>query len=456
MNLFLKIFLWFMAAIALMVGVVLFLNWTIQTEPVVSRWQTSMRNQMNIYAETAAQIYDNEGEAGLSLFIQRVKSLPTVTEVDVVNSNGKVLFADVADLSGYRPLIENTFAAREVQLELSAPGSALAARNFTTKSAGEFALIVRWARPQPVPVFGETRLRYARWIGLFLTAIIVCYALALYLSRPIGKLRNATQKLAKGDLETRVVPEVGKRRDEIADLARDFDEMAERIESLITSQKRLSRDISHELRSPLARMNVALEIAKQKSGPEMEPLLARIEGEAGRLNEMISLLLTFSKLEAGAEEFEKHSVSLAGLLKQVVSDADYEARAAGKRVIISAAEECRVMGNESILRSAIENVLRNAVKYTAEGTEVNVSLACKEKKALIAVSDEGGGVPDPELENLFKPFYRVGEARDRGSGGTGLGLAIAEQAVKSHKGRISARNNNGGLVVEIELDRVIS
>ncbi|HBR56454.1 MAG TPA: two-component sensor histidine kinase, partial [Blastocatellia bacterium] len=139
-----------------------------------------------------------------------------------------------------------------------------------------------------------------------------------------------------------------------------------------------------------------------------------------------------------------------------VSDADYEARAAGKRVIISAAEECRVMGNESILRSAIENVLRNAVKYTAEGTEVNVSLSCKEKKALIAVSDEGGGVPDPELENLFKPFYRVGEARDRGSGGTGLGLAIAEQAVKSHKGRISARNNNGGLVVEIELDRVIS
>lgn len=442
-----------MAAIALMVGVVLFLNWTIQTEPVVSRWQTSIRNQMNIYAETAAQIYDNEGEAGLGLFIERMRQLPTVTEVDVVDSKGKALFADVADVSGYRPLIVSTFAEQDVQLELSSPASALAARNISTKSRGEFALIVRWGRPQPVPVFGETRLRYARWIGLFLTAIIVCYALALYLSRPIGKLRDATQKFALGDLSTRVSPQVGKRGDEISALARDFDDMAERIESLITSQKRLSRDISHELRSPLARMNVALEIAKQKSGPEMSALLTRIESEASRLNDMISLLLTFSKLEAGGEEIEKHSILLSSFLKQVVSDADYEAGAAGKRVTLSVSEDCRVIANENLLRSAIENVVRNAVSYTPEGTAVETSLICRSKKAIITVSDQGGGVPEAELNNLFRPFYRVGEARDRGSGGTGLGLAIAEQAVKSHKGKISARNNNGGLLVEIELDR---
>lgn len=442
-----------MAAIALMVGVVLFLNWTIQTEPVVSRWQTSMRNQMNMYAETAAQIYDNEGELGLGLFVQRIRRLPTVTEVDVVSGDGRAIFSDVADIGVYKPLIENTLAAREVQLELSARDSALAARSFSTKQNGEFALIVRWARPQPIPVFGETRLRYARWIGLFLTAIIVCYALALYLSRPIGKLRNATQKLASGDLSARVVREVGKRGDEIAALARDFDEMAERIESLVTSQKRLSRDVSHELRSPLARMNVALEIAKQKSGPEIEPLLARIESEAGRLNEMISLLLTFSKLEAGGDEFEKHPISLNGFLKQIVADADYEARASGKSVTVSSAEDCRVTGNESLLRSAIENVLRNAVRYTPEGSKVEVTLTCRPKTAIIAVSDQGGGVPEGELSNLFRPFYRVGEARDRGSGGTGLGLAIAEQSVKTHKGKITARNSNGGLVVEIELNR---
>lgn len=304
------------------------------------------------------------------------------------------------------------------------------------------------------PFFGESPLRYLRYAGLLLTALLLCWALARYLSSPIGKLRRATQKLADGDLSTRVADQVGNRRDELASLARDFDLMAERIESLITSQQRLSRDVSHELRSPLARMNVALEIAKQKMNGDTAPVLARIEAESQRLNEMISRLLTLSKLETGSQDFDRRELNFRSLVEQVASDADFEANARGRSVRVTSAPDCRVVGSESLLRSAVENVLRNAVRYTREGTEVEVSLSNTNGKAVLRVTDHGSGVPDAELVNLFRPFYRVGEARDRGSGGTGLGLAIAEQAIKLHRGTISARNTHDGLEVEIGLNCV--
>ncbi len=451
MNLFLKIFLWFLAAIGLMIGVVMFLNYTIQTEPIVSRWQTSMRNQMNIYASTASQIYAVQGRDGLREFTNRLKDATTITEVDIVDGKGNILFADVEDISGYVPLINETVTSGTVQVQTNEANTALAAKTFSTGSGDQLVLIVRWARPQPVRVFGDTWLRYLRLVGLLLTALIVCYALARYLSSPIGKIRRATQKLADGALETRVANEVGNRRDELAELAKDFDMMAERIESLITAQKRLSRDVSHELRSPLARMNVALEIAKQKSGPEAKAFLERIENESVRLNDMIGRLLTLSKLETGTRDFERTDVNLRKLVEQTVVDADFEANAKGCSVKLTEIDDCRIKGNESLLQSAVENVLRNAVRYTSDGTAVEVSLHKKNGNAEIVIRDRGEGVPEAELANLFKPFYRVGEARDRGSGGIGLGLAIAEQAVRAHGGRIDARNTDQGLEVIIRL-----
>lgn len=453
MNLFFKIFLWFLLAIGLMIAVVLLLNRTIQTEPVVSRWQLSMRNQMGIYADTAGQILASQGIEGLRRFTSRLREGTTITEVDVVAGNGTILFADVDDVGEYKALIDSSLASGNVELELNAPDSALAARSFTTRPGENYVLIVRWSRPQPVPVFGESQLRYLRLTGLFLTAIAVCYALASYLSWPIRKIREATQKLAEGELSTRVAERVGKRRDEMAALARDFDVMAERIESLVMSQKRLSRDISHELRSPLARMNVALEIAKQKANPETVPQLERLEAESNRLNEMIGRLLTLSKLETGEPVVEKRDVNLKKLVEQIASDADFEAAAKNRKVKVKRSEDCVVMGNESLLQSAVENVLRNAVRYTKENTEVEVELYSVDGKAVIAVRDAGEGVPEAELQNLFKPFYRVGEARDRGSGGMGLGLAIAEQAILAHKGTITAANRDPGLEIRITLDR---
>ena len=228
--------------------------------------------------------------------------------------------------------------------------------------------------------------------------------------------------------------------------------MAERIESLITSQQRLSQDVSHELRSPLARMNVALEIAKQRSNGASAAALARIEKESGQLNEMISRLLTLTRLESGAEKFESQDVDLTGLLEHIAADADFEANAKGRSVKIVSMDACRISGSESLIKSAVENVLRNAVKYTAEGTAVEVALRRAGGRAQLTVRDFGGGVPENELDKLFQPFYRVSESRERKTGGIGLGLAIAERAIKAHKGSIAARNSDGGLTVTIELE----
>jgi two-component system sensor histidine kinase CpxA len=200
-------------------------------------------------------------------------------------------------------------------------------------------------------------------------------------------------------------------------------------------------------------MTVALEIARQRSSPESVPALDRIEAEATRLNEMISRLLMLAKLESGEEEMERARIDLAELVRDVASDAEFEAKAKNKFVEVSKADPCQVIGSENLLRSAIENVLRNAVRYTADRTVVDVALTENNGHAVLRVSDHGGGVPDDELANLFRPFYRVGEARERKTGGIGLGLAIAERAVKAHKGSITAANTSDGLAIEIVLNK---
>ena len=227
--------------------------------------------------------------------------------------------------------------------------------------------------------------------------------------------------------------------------------MAERIETLLTSEKRLTQDISHELRSPLARLNVALELARNKANPETIGLIERIGVESNRLNEMISRLLVLSKLETGSENFEKREINLTKIFEQVAADADFEARGNNKSVKILQKDNVRVFGSETLLRSAIENVLRNAVRYTKDETTVDVKLAKNGKTAVISIKDYGAGVPEGELDKLFRPFYRVNTARERKTGGIGLGLAIAERAVHAHQGAIKASNTADGLAVEITL-----
>ena len=451
MKLFVKIFLWFLAAIALMVGVMVFLNWTVQTEPVVSRWRISIRNQTNIYADTAAQIYAHQGESGLLPFLDRIRASETISEVDLIGEGGKMWLSKGVNAENHQVLVAAAMASNGVEIE-NQTDTALSARQLTLADGQKYVLIIRWERPRMVPFFGESPFRYIRYGVLLLTGLLLCWALARYLSSPIGKIREATRDLADGHLDARVADRLGGRKDELADLARDFDDMAGRIEALVTSQQRLTRDVSHELRSPLARMNVALEIAKQKATPEAAPMLERIEREAEQLNEMISRILTLAKLESGSEVFEHERIDLGSLVEDVVEDANFEAQAKGKKVAISHADPCRVIGSDELLRSAFENVLRNAVRYTAEGTSVDVQLRSTNGHAQIRVTDHGGGVPDEELDKLFRPFYRIGESRERTTGGIGLGLAIAQRAIKAHKGTIEAQNHKDGLSIKMTLD----
>jgi len=452
MSLFLKVFLWFWLAIALILAVVTVVNWSTQTEPLTRQWQNFMGESVGMNSQTALQIYQAEGVAGLKTYLNRLASSERVSGIGFFDGNGKQLAGTDISREGI-DLIAEARRSRNVEFK-RLPELTLAAKAITDPSNSDFVYIIQVRRPAQTSLMGEITNRWLQILALILTAGLVCYALARYFSSPLGKLREATQKLAGGDLQTRVADRVGRRRDEFASLARDFDIMAERIESLITSQQRLTQDISHELRSPLARMNVALEIAKQKSNAETQPMLNRIETESNRLNEMISRILMLAKLESGADDHEQRRIDLAELVRDVAADADFEAKANGKVVEVSSADKCSVMGSENLLRSAIENVLRNAVRYTADGTVVDVSLEAVNGHAVLKVSDHGGGVPEEELANLFRPFYRVGEDRTRKTGGIGLGLAIAERAVSAHKGTITATNYNGGLKIEIALDTI--
>lgn len=451
MRLFLKIFLWFLVAIALTSVVMTSVTRTFQTEPLFSRWQRSARSQLAFYGATASQVFNNEGEAGLKLFLMRLQDVGAIQEVRMTDNQGQVLYGDGQSTRDFAPIVGRAIESGSAEIDVNSGDAAVGAVPVEFADGRRLVLIVRWDPPRTPSLFFDSWLGYLRLIGFLITALLVCFALASYLSAPIAKIRRATNKLASGDLGTRIADTLGRRRDELGDLARDFNVMADRIEGLVTSQQRLSRDVSHELRSPLARMNVALEIAKKKSNEETKPILQRIENESFRLNEMISRILTLSKLESGGDDFERARVNLKELVEDVAEDAAFEAAAKGKSVHILKTDDCRVTGSETLLRSAIDNVLRNAVRYTAEGTSVAVSLASNNGNAVVTITDHGGGVPDAELKNLFRPFYRVSESRERTTGGIGLGLAIAQQAVKAHKGTISAANQNGGLAVEIVL-----
>jgi signal transduction histidine kinase len=451
MKLFVKIFLWFTLATVLNYAVIIFITRTFQTEPMFSRWQRSATNQLVFYGATAEQIYAASGDAGLLQYLTRLKDNATIQDVDLLDTNGNLVFGEHEGTHDFDAMVARAATASGPEIDVNSSEAGLGVVPVNLSDGRRMVLAVRWAPPRAPSLFFDSWLGYMRLGGLVLVALLVTYMLAAYLATPIRKLRSATNRLADGDLQTRVEARLGRRRDELGDLARDFDEMAARIESLITSQQRLSRDVSHELRSPLARLNVALEIAKQKASPETQPILNRIEIESQRLNDMIGRLLTLARLESGAEEIEHNKVDLSELVRDVAADADFEARANGRYVNVVGTDRCAVLGSENLLRSAIENVLRNAVRYTPEGTAVDVSLIRENGHAKVIVVDQGGGVPEAELPYLFKPFYRVGEARERKTGGIGLGLAIAEQAVMAHKGTISACNRDGGLQVEIEL-----
>jgi two-component system sensor histidine kinase CpxA len=445
-SLFWKLFLWFWFTAATIIGVQAVMIWFNDVETMPERVNRGPLGEgLTIFSETAAQAYERGGIDALnSLIIRTVHE--SGTEIYFYNGDGSPITAPGGD-----NVAEVVTAVQE------APPGQRVSKVFLGRSTWgkqvfgangkKYIFIARFRAPgQRPPLFPPSRI-----IAMVLTAGLVCYLLALYLTSPVKKLQSTVKSFAEGNLDARVSPELGNRGDELAELGREFDRMAERIAGLISSQKRLLADISHELRSPLARLTVALELARKNSTPKADQALDRIEQETERVNQLVGQLLKLTRLESGAEEVPPEAVALEELVQQVIDDADFEAKALNKSVKAVRLEQCRVAGSVELLRSAVENVVRNAVRYTPQGSAVEVGLQWRLDTAVLTVRDHGPGVPQSELSHIFEPFYRVSEARERTSGGVGLGLSIAERTARLHGGTIRAENLPDGLLVTLEL-----
>lgn len=287
------------------------------------------------------------------------------------------------------------------------------------------------------------------WLRICLVILVsglVCYGLSRIMTKRLKALQLASRRLANGDLDTRLQVRV-KGGDETDELARDFNSMAGQLQQRIQAQKRLLADVSHELRSPLARLRIALALAEQDQANSAQHL-QRIEGEAERLEELIAQLLSS---QAGNAPLDTH-IDLVPLLQQLCSDANFEAQAQGKQVNYQhSVAQAVVASTGDLLHKSFENVLRNAIGHTSPDSQVRVTLDQKGAGFCIRIEDQGAGIAEEELERIFDEFYRVDTARSRESGGYGLGLAIARRAIEHHGGQIRAQNTGTGLAVSIEL-----
>lgn len=309
---------------------------------------------------------------------------------------------------------------------------------------------------KPIPNFVQIP-----WAGLTIrltlaTVIsgLICYLLSLYLTKPLRTLGLAAKSIATGKLNTRVGHFRGHNKDEIAELSNDFNRMAEQLEALITSKERLLQDISHELRSPLARLNVAIELGKNKTRQLADPEFNRMTLESARLNELIGEILEFARLEKSTTDLGITQVNLGELLADIIKDANYEFEKESIRIEMNNNAPCELLIDKRLIHRAIENIVRNASHYSPKDNSVIISTHFSEnhQQIRIDVKDKGPGVPEDQLETIFNPFYRVDTSRTKKTGGYGLGLAIAARAVALHHGTISAKNNpDGGLMVQITL-----
>jgi signal transduction histidine kinase len=424
-SLFAKILLWFLATV-----VVAFLGFTVISiisydDPMV---QPPLSRALSFQAREAGNAYETGGGDALQKDLERVKEI-FQADAMLTDSNGRDLLtgenrSELIESSHRRFFLRRNRAvvARKTQhgrywFILSVPGEAAPGWIFPTGQLWVLGAVV-----------------------------LLCYWLARYLTSPLRSLQVALERFGQGDFSARTG---SKRSDELGQLARTFDQMAERIQNLVAAQRRLLLDISHELRSPLARLRVAVELAR--SGSNRDAALDRIEKEAERLNALVGELLQATRAEVDPQSVRTQPVRLDDLIAGIVSDCSIEASARGCSLVFDAPGPVTVAGDAELLRRAAENVIRNAIRYAPPQTPVEVRLAPNGAAARIQVRDYGPGVPEESLSHIFDAFYRVEGDRNRESGGVGLGLAIARRAVELHKGTLLARNAHPGLLVEMDL-----
>lgn len=315
--------------------------------------------------------------------------------------------------------------------------------NAYTSSDGQFKLVELWKRDF------HFRATIPYHAVLLAVVVLLCGALAANLGSPLRRLAQTVDRFGAGELSVRTG---STRKDEIGDVSRAFDRMADRISTLLTAERRLLQDISHELRSPLARLAFAAELAR--TAPDREAAVARLKKEIARLTDLVGGLIQVTRAEGDPGTAHAEIVRFDELVTSLVEDCRLEAaqRPCAIAWDSAAAPQCTLRGDREVLRRAVENVLRNGIRYTAPGSTIEVSLsASKDGTALLAIRDFGPGVPADALEKIFTPFFRLDDSRDSSTGGIGLGLAIAQRAVTLHHGRLWAENAEPGLRVFIEL-----
>jgi two-component system sensor histidine kinase CpxA len=429
-SLFAKILIWFWAALVInTIGSAIISGLSGPRPYLVSRL-------IAFQLEEARTAYEMAGQPGLQRFMRRFHNVFNGEGILTDASGHDVLTgADESGLLG-ESRAESRFPAFRVR------GVAIARNSADGKYSFIFVI--------PPMRLGYWFLLPQHWwmIG---GGVLLCYLLAYYLTYPVRKLQRAVERFGKGDLSARAMT---RRRDELGDLGRTFDRMAGRIQTLLDAEHRLLLDISHELRSPLARLRVAVELAR--SGQNREAHLDRIDKEAERLNSLVGGLLQVTRAEGDPDTLRHQPVRLDHLLRELVAVSSLEAESRGSAVRLAGAPAVTVEGDPELLRRAIENVIRNAIRHAPESTAVEASLEAADGRATVRIRDYGPGVPEEALPRIFDAFYRVETDRDRASGGAGLGLSIARRAVELHKGTIRARNAEPGLAVEIDLPAVVA
>jgi signal transduction histidine kinase len=460
-RLFYRVFLWFWLSI-IVVSITLVALTAIRhsRSSEDEHWRDKYGPRVDLWARQETHILDHDGISALTKYVKSFESDPGVRNY-LFGDNEQELLGRQAPAVVLRTVSSMTQSHRAEEQFFA--GDRLIAEKTVGTTGSSYVVVVTFPQPsilrRPLWQFlGEDigRDGIVRLGAILLIAGLFCFWLAQQIISPIGKLRLATREIANEHLNTRVDGSVTSRRDELAELGRDFNRMAQRIDELVMAHRRLVTDVSHTLRSPLARLNVALGLARQRTAPEASRHLDRIEREADRLNTLIGQLLTLARIDSDVDPQRKVVFDLATLVQEVAADGDYEARGRGCTVTFAPCHECLLEGIPEMLRVAIENVIRNAVRHTAEGTDVQIGIELQSAKgnrqAVIQVLDHGPGVPEEELASIFLPFHRSAEGICRDPDGAGLGLAITERAFRFHGGTTAAANNPaGGLVVTLEL-----
>jgi len=435
-SIFAKIFFWFWAALILVAGSVIFITVLSGSQPLGQRW---LSHSLDLYGATAVDLYTHGGKPALEKYLDSIDRSAGIRATLLDPSENDLLGR------GIPPNARRVYDAARV-----AGKSRFHARLHWTGASvvsapeGYYYFV---AEVRPVPgLAAEPSVRAAllKLAVAILTAGFLSLLLARHFAKPIRTLQTAANRLADGDLSVRAAPSLPNRQDELSDLAQDFDRMAARIQSLIHTRQELLGDISHELRSPLTRMNVALELVRRGNNSG----LPRMQEEIEKLEALISQILILTRIDLCKKQKVDQTIELLPLIQSIVQDANFEGAPQGKNVVISRAVGCSVIGDAALLRSCIENVVRNAVRYAPAQTSIETRLQLvpdgRQSSAKISVRDHGLGVPEESIAKMCEPFFRVSESRDRDSGGSGLGLAIAQRVATLHGGAIRVENAAGG------------